>query len=362
MKQPTRRSVEQPTRRSIEQPTRPSIEQPGALHSLATTRALVEPAIEAALMRLSPELRRVASYHFGFADADGHRIESRGGKAVRPALALLSAEAGGLPPEDGVPGAVSVELIHNFSLLHDDVMDQDRERRHRPTVWALFGVGTAIIVGDALQTLAEQVLLEQPGPEPVLAARSLADATARMITGQAQDLAFESQVDVTFQDCIAMEAGKTGALLSCASSIGAILAGAEQPVVESLAAFGLHLGLAFQAIDDILGIWGRPEVTGKPVASDLRQNKKSLPIVAALDSGTAAGRRLSDLLSNGPLSDEAVAQAVLLIEEAGGRDRAVQEADRNVARADQALERAGLPHHVHDRFAELAGFVTARDF
>jgi geranylgeranyl diphosphate synthase type I len=228
-------------------------------------------------------------------------------------------------------------------------------------VWSVFGVGHAIIAGDALENLAQRVLLDLGTPQAIRAAETLAEATARMIAGQAADLAFESSLDVTFEDCLAMEADKTGALLSCACSIGAILAGAPDRTVGSLAAFGLHLGLAYQAIDDLLGIWGRPHVTGKPVASDIRQRKKSLPVVAVLDSGTDGGRRLASLLSIGVLTDDLVAEATSLIEGAGGRDRALCEAELNIRLAEEALEQASVPDPVRARFADLAEFVTARD-
>src|SRR5207247_4013625 len=140
--------------------------------------------------------------HLGFADADGAPASGDGGKAVRPALAFLSAEAVGAPAEIGLPGAVAVELVHNFSLLHDDVMDQDRERRHRPTAWALFGVGPAILAGDALLTLAHEVLVTAPTARGVETSRALARATAAMIAGQGEDLGFESRLDVTVQECL----------------------------------------------------------------------------------------------------------------------------------------------------------------
>ena len=329
--------------------------------TLAATRALVEPAIRSALDRLAPDIHRVALYHFGFADSDGRPGRGAGGKALRPALALLSAEAAGAEPEQAIPGAVAVELVHNYSLIHDDVMDRDRERRHRPTVWALFGVGPAIVAGDALANLAQETLLERATSGRVRAAAALAGAAARMIAGQAQDLAFESRVDVSIPECLEMEANKTGALLSCASSIGAILAGGDDRVVSSLAEFGLRLGLAFQAIDDILGIWGHPEVTGKPVGSDLRQHKQTLPVVAALCSGTRAGTRLASMLSNGSLSDQAVAEATSLVEEAGGRVRALAEADADIEAAREALDRARIPSDTRARFLELADFITTRN-
>ena len=135
-----------------------------------TARDLVGPAIAAAVARLSPDVRAVAAYHLGLADADGTPSAAvPAGKALRPALALLSARAAGASPrERGVPAAAAVELVHNFSLLHDDIMDGDTERRHRPTAWTVFGVGAAILAGDAMLALAQDILLEDPAPhEPV---------------------------------------------------------------------------------------------------------------------------------------------------------------------------------------------------
>src|SRR5204862_3943940 len=145
--------------------------------------------------RLAPEVRPVVEHHLGWLDGNGHQVVGGGGgKTLRATLALLSAEAVGASPVVALPGAVAVELVHNFSLLHDDVMDGDRERRHRPTVWALFDVGQAIVAGDALLALATELLLEADRAD---AARELTAGTAGMIRGQAEDIAFESRLDVT---------------------------------------------------------------------------------------------------------------------------------------------------------------------
>jgi len=332
-----------------------------APEQLSRARELVEPAIRSSVGRLAPEVHRVAAYHLGFADQNGNPAETGAGKALRPALAFLSAEAARAPAETAVPGAVAVELVHNFSLLHDDVMDQDGERRHRPTAWALFGVGNAIIAGDALLTLAHQVLVEDPTPRRVRADHELSAATARMIAGQGQDLAFESRLDVSVAECLDMMANKTGALLSCASAIGAVLAGADDGLVSALRSFGLHLGLAFQAVDDVLGIWGRPAVTGKPVANDLRQHKKTLPIVTALTSGHPAGARLATLLSNGHLDDPQMLAAVGLIEQAGGKVRAIELADRETVLALEALDATDVDGAARGALQEVVRFVTSRD-
>jgi geranylgeranyl diphosphate synthase type I len=340
---------------------------------LERARDLVGPSLRRAVERLSPEVRPLASYHLGWSDADGRPSGGDGGKGVRPALALLSAEAVGAPSEFGVPGGVAIELVHNFSLIHDDVIDEDAERRHRPTIWSLFGIGRAVIVGDAMLALAQQVLLD-PGilalaPEvtadplaSAAAARCIADATAAMIAGQALDMAFEAVPSVDVAGCLAMEAGKTGALLSCASSVGALLAGAPAECVDALARFGMELGLAFQAVDDLLGIWGDPVATGKPAYSDLHQHKKSLPVAAALAAGGPSAEELARLLAEPSLDDAAVARAAGLVEACGGRDVAEAEARSRFAAALGALDGAPLEPGARDELSEVAGFVVERRF
>src|SRR6185437_9160407 len=231
---------------------------------VAVARDLVGPATEAALNRLSPRVRRVAAYHYGLADAQGNPVREGSGKALRPALSLLSARAAGVSAERGVSAAVAVELVHNFSLLHDDIMDGDTERRHRSTAWTVFGVGSAILAGDALLALAQDLLLESPPPEGVWASRCLSAAVQRLIAGQGADLAFERRSDVTVAECLDMAGDKTAALMACACSIGAVYVGGPATTAKNLAAFGAYAGLAFQLTDDLLGIWGTPETTGKP--------------------------------------------------------------------------------------------------
>jgi geranylgeranyl diphosphate synthase type I len=329
-------------------------------------RRLIEPSIRSRVDALAPDLRLVVGYHFGFLDRDGApSSEVARGKALRPALAVLSAEAARAPAETGVPGAVAIELVHNFSLVHDDVMDGDRTRRHRPTAWSVFGVPRAIIAGDVMLSMAYDALLEAVGDprNPIRAVSMVNAATATMIAGQSRDLVLASRAEVTLNEAVEMASEKTGALLSCASAIGAALAGAPDVLVAALASFGLHLGVAFQAVDDLLGIWGRPEVTGKPAASDLRERKKSIPVVAALMSGTPAGDRLRDLQPDPStlLSEQQIERAAGLVDEAGGRHWAQAEADRRVERAEGALDAADIEPDVRRRLLEIAAFVTRRD-
>jgi geranylgeranyl diphosphate synthase type I len=328
-------------------------------------RDLVGPATAAAVARLSPEVRIVASYHLGLTDAEGRPTGRSGtaGKALRPALALLSARAAGAAPERGVPAAAAVEFVHNFSLLHDDIMDGDTERRHRPTAWTVYGIGAAILAGDALLALAQDLLLEGPAPQGLWASRCLGAAVQRLIAGQGADLAFERRDDVTLDECRQMAGDKTAALMACACSIGAIYVGAPAVLAMGLAGFGAHVGLAFQLTDDLLGIWGAPDVTGKPVRSDLRTRKKSLPVVAALNSGTQAGRELRALLTQiEPLSEDDLIHAAGLVEAGGGREWAESEADSALASADKCLAETDIPDDVRAEFAGIAEFITARQW
>src|SRR6202161_3587893 len=285
------------------------------------------------------------------------------GKALRHAFTLLSARAARTAPERGVAAAAAVELVHNFSLVHDDIMDGDTERRHRPTAWTGVGVGAAILAGDALLVLAQDILLEGPAPQGLWASRCLSAAVQRLIAGQGADLAFERRDDVTLEECKQMAGDKTAALMACACSIGAIYVGAPAALAMGLAGFGAHVGLAFQLTDDMLGIWGAPEVTGKPVRSDLRARKKSLPVVAALTSGTEAGRELGELLAKPePLSEDELLHAAGLVETAGGKEWAQAKVDSALASAATHLTEADMPVEVRAEFEAIAEFLTARQW
>ncbi|MFB6517539.1 polyprenyl synthetase family protein [Streptomyces sp. NPDC056401] len=339
-------------------------------------RTLSAPVLRKAVERLAAPMDTIAAYHFGWIDAAGNPSDGDGGKALRSALALISAEAAGAPPEAGVTGAVAVELVHNFSLLHDDFMDGDEQRRHRDTVWKVHGPAQAILVGDALLALAGEVLLDLGTVDASRATRRLSTATRKLIDGQAQDMSFEQRDRATVAECLEMEGNKTGALLACAISIGAVLNGADDATADALERYGYHLGLAFQAVDDLLGIWGTPEQTGKQAWSDLKQRKKSLPVCAALEAGGPAAETLAALLAadaadaayagaTGGAPDEVFDEAefalrAALIEEAGGRAWTAAEARRQYATALDALDEIYLPEEVREQLTALADFVVVR--
>jgi geranylgeranyl diphosphate synthase type I len=333
--------------------------------AIGHTRELVEPALRAAVAAVPDErMRRVAGYQLGFCDPDGAPVRG-GGKLIRPTLALLSAQAAGAAPSDGVPAGVALELVHNFSLLHDDIMDRDTERRHRATGWVVFGEGQAILAGNAMLTAAIQALTADQG----CAARTvpaLLDMVQRLISGQSADLALERRERVSLDEVVDMEAGKTAALLSCASSLGALAAGAPGPVIDALRDFGHLMGRAFQLVDDVLGVTGDPNVTGKSASSDVRAGKRSAVVVAALHAGTNDAQRLGRLLAAGPpASEDDVALATTLIVDSGGVEWASAQADRLLSEAVDKLAQIGDPYRAAvgpvAELAAVARYVVARD-
>ena len=323
---------------------------------------LVDPELVNSVKKLSNELLPVIEYHFGWKTIKGIEAPEDTGKRLRPSLAVLSAEAVGRDMEVAIPGAVAVELIHNFSLIHDDIIDGDKERRHRPSAWTAFSIEDALIAGDALHTLAFQVLLEENTPERVQAARRLVDATTTMISGQAADMTFDDLPTISFEECLKMEAAKTGALLGYSSSVGAILSGADENTCNALEVFGYELGLAYQAVDDVLGIWGDPKITGKPAGNDLREKKKSMPVSIVLSANNSDSEKLLEIFSTTEdLDEEEIVKASALIENAGGREATLEEADKHLKRAIEFLNNADIRKETFCELEEIAHFVVNRD-
>ncbi|MEU0007734.1 family 2 encapsulin nanocompartment cargo protein polyprenyl transferase [Streptomyces sp. NPDC006314] len=336
---------------------------------LERTRALVDPALRAAVESLPGSMRRIALYHFGWQHADGSPAAGNAGKAIRPALVLAAAAAlgGSAARAAAVRAAAAVELVHNFTLLHDDVMDRDTSRRHRPTAWTVFGDADAILAGDALQALALRLLAEDPHPASAPAAARLAACVVELCAGQHTDTDLERRApgEVTLDEVLVMAEAKTGALLGCACALGALYAGAGEEDAAALDGFGRQAGLAFQLIDDVIGIWGDPRHTGKPVGADLAARKKSLPVVAALTSGTPAAAELAALYGKPHLTEEVetareIARTAQFVERAGGRDWAQAEAADRMARAMQELARAVPDPEAAGGLLALAEFVTRR--
>jgi geranylgeranyl diphosphate synthase type I len=314
----------------------------------------------------APGLLGMLRYHMGWEDAAGSPTRGSVGKGLRPTLCLFTCEAVGGRAEQAVPAAVALEMVHNFSLIHDDIQDQDRERHHRPTVWALWGKPLALIAGNVMRTLADGAALDLPG-QGVPARKApgaLAVLTARyleMIEGQYLDLTFEERQEVSPAEYLDMVGRKTGALMEASLHLGAYLGTDDGERVEALRRCGRLLGLAFQARDDLLGIWGDPTLTGKAVGADLRRRKKSLPVVYAFQKAAPPQRaRLHELYSQEELDEDAVAEVLTILDtvDAQSYTQALAEEKRDEALA-QACQ-ARLPPWAQGELESLAKFMLQR--
>ncbi len=301
-------------------------------------------------------------YHLGWADAAFNPCHSETGKHIRPVLCLLSCEACGGDWEQALPAAAAVELLHNFSLIHDDIEDGDRTRRGRPTVWALWGEAQAVNAGDALFALAQLALLRLAGrgvpAATVVTAQTLFNETCVALTGgQHLDIGFENRDAVLVADYLAMIEGKTAALVACACELGALVAAAPENQRAHLRAFGRHLGLAFQMRDDILGVWGDPAVTGKPAGADIARHKKTLPIL----HGLAQSEALRALFAQKELTEADVRRATALLDETGSRAFVEGLAEEHHSRALGALAEAGLQGPAAQALPDLAQALLGRE-
>jgi len=304
----------------------------------AEMRAVVNAGTQPALFNI------MLNYHLGFADEHGHAVSARAGKRIRPVLTLLSCEACGGDWRMALPAAAAVELLHNFSLIHDDIEDRDELRRGRPTVWKLWGEAQAINAGDAMFALSHLALLRcaEAGARPaqvVQALRVFDEMCVQLTVGQHLDLSFETRNDVSTEEYLAMIGGKTAALIAAACRIGALCADATEAHADALEQFGRGLGVAFQLQDDVLGIWGDPVTTGKH-SSDLVHRKKTLPVIFAAERDPALRARYFDDLR--PLSPEEVETIRARIERLGGRQYAESMAEQAYTQAVEALQR--LPY------------------
>ena len=306
---------------------------------LAQLNSLYLPALEDELRRAVgagpahlAELYEMLTYHMGWTDGQA------GGKRIRPLLTLLCCSAAEGDWQTALPMAAGVELLHNFSLIHDDIQDNSPLRRGRPTMWSRWGAAQAINAGDAMFTLAHLApqALRARQVEAALALRALElfDQTCLVLTqGQYLDMSFEKRQRVTVAEYLTMIEAKTAALIAAASRLGALLGAAQPARAESFAEFGRNLGLAFQVQDDLLGIWGDPAVTGKSAASDLEKRKKSLPVVYGLERSEEFARAYAQ-----PGGDAAGMAGTL--EQLGARRFAQQKAAELTAAAHHHLDAA----------------------
>jgi geranylgeranyl diphosphate synthase type I len=307
----------------------------------------------------SPLLYRMARYHMGWEDEEGRPSEA-GGKGLRAGLCLLACEAAGGDSSAAVPAAGAVELVHAFSLVHDDIQDRDRERHHRPAVWTVWGEAQAINAGDALLALSRLALAQLSDRQDTFARASgcLDEATLEMVEGQALDLEFEAREQVSVDDYMSMVDRKTGALFGAALALGAIVADADEGRTAEFERLGRMLGAAFQVQDDVLGVWGDEAKTGKPAGADVARRKKSLPAVVALNGPGGASIREAYAIGG----DVDVGAVVAAMDRAGVREECKGMGAAICHEALRTITAMELSSEAGSEFGEAVRFLLDRDY
>ncbi len=330
-------------------------------------RQVIDYELRAVLAEHPSPLYDMLRYHLGWIDEHGNERDEPAGKALRPTLCLLACEAVGGDYHTALPAAAALELVHNFSLIHDDIQDGDTQRRHRPTVWAVWGEAQAINAGTAMRILVNKALkrLEDHGvsAEKRLKIQELLDeASLRLIEGQYLDIDYEKRLDISVADYLCMVEGKTGELIACALEAGAALGTDDTEIIEGYRQLGLAIGLSFQIRDDILGIWGDQDVLGKPLASDIVRRKKTLPIVHALETVRDASRsRLESYYGNGH-AEGSVQDVLDILNQAEARDYALKMDNDYCREARAILADLKATDAARRQFEELISFLEERGF
>jgi geranylgeranyl diphosphate synthase type I len=279
-------------------------------------------------------------YQLGTVDERLRPTGRTGGKRFRPMLCLLAAEACGGSAEQALPVAAGIEILHNFSLVHDDIEDHDPDRRHRPTVWKVWGEPEAINAGDGMFAVATRALLALDAtPETVLrVTREFGEMALELTRGQFLDMSFETRTDVDRAEYLEMISLKSAAIIAFSTWSGGFVAGAPEATCAALESYGLHLGRAFQIQDDIQGIWGDPRRTGKQPATDVANRKKSLPVLLALERAHGREAEILDAYYRG--AGPEVADVVQVLDHLGVRALAAADAREEMDSAMRALSSA----------------------
>ena len=335
--------------------------------SLKTFTETMRPAIEAELQRQIARLDEprtrpfydMLTYHMGWT-GEGAGPEAAG-KRIRPLMVLLVVAACNGVWLHAVPAAAAVELVHNFSLVHDDIQDNSDKRRGRKTTWKIWGAPMAINVGDALFVLSNQAIMDvsahYPAETVVKAATVLHDTCLDLTRGQFLDMSYEKQNDLSVEDYWPMVAGKTAALLSACCHIGAILGDVEKSQQDAYRSFGHAVGLAFQVQDDILGIWGDEALTGKSAASDLLEGKKSLPVL----HGLSQKGKFAERWKKGPIQPNEVEDLAKILANEGSYEYTHAMSRQMTTLALDNLREANPQGEAGEALMELANQLMKRE-
>ncbi|EMD23681.1 polyprenyl synthetase family protein [Amycolatopsis azurea] len=340
--------------------TRDSADSPPIPEANLRARDFTRAGLTEVLHRLPTEAALICRYYFGWCEADGTPARRRGSRALQATMVMLAAEATGEDPEPAAPGAVAIELAHNFTCLHDDIADGDDVRRGRPTAWKEFGTGPTLVAGDALLNEAIRVLAASSNPSAAIDAftEGMSAVFHAWFGEPAMDRARPQ--DIRLDDYLEVCEGKGGALLGTAAVLGTVLVNKPTRYAQPLSQAARYAGTAWQAVNDLENIWGDADLVGKPGFQDLRTRKNTLPVITAVQSDHPDTPYLLELLNRPSRCEADLTRIAELLEVCGGRSATENIAHTYLEQAQSTLRRLDLPDFVHESLASLLHFTVTR--
>ena len=331
-------------------------------------REIIDTHLRADIPETGSEIYKMLRYCMGWSDEHGNPISMTVGKLLRPSLSLFTCESVSSSVYKALPAAVTLELIHNFSLIHDEIQDFDETRHHRPTLWKLRGVPRALVAGDVLKIVAESSLermrFTMPPDTPIKCLALVTEACLEMIEGQYLDIHFEGRIDISLDQYLKMISLKTGALIRCSVEIGALVGNsANVEIARIFRRSGGYLGYLFQITDDILGVWGLEGETGKSVGVDVRRKKNSLPIVHAMTTSNESSQKaMGRVFDKDELSDADISEILEILESADSKTYCQKLAEVYAGKAICAIADANIGKEKLTEYQDLCEYLVVRKF
>lgn len=313
----------------------------------------------------APLLREMIDHNFGW---DNNVNDQQSGKRIRPLIVMLVGSALEGNRDALITVGAAIELVHNFTLVHDDIQDQSLERRHRKTVWSIWGGAQAINAGDGIFIFGQLALTELPqfsvpATKVIDISKNLLNTTLDIAEGQIMDIEFETQASVSTTEYIEMITGKTASLIACSAKCGAIIGSNDVKIVNAYEKFGYYLGLSFQMLDDYLGIWGDENITGKSTASDIVRRKKTLPILWGMENASKQEKKiLDDVFIKDNITENDVLRVRDLLTQIGAHIHTKKMVNDYHARAQEALLSTGINNEYQSQLLSLSDFLLDRQF
>ena len=332
---------------------------------LTKYEVIISDYLKSSVLSYDGDISKYINNYFGWEDKD--LVNSYLGKAFRPALCIALCDSLSGDINAALPCSISVELVHNFSLIHDDIEDNDKLRRHKPTLWTIWGIPKALITGNSILVLGNQKLEELleygiSKEKLFFSQKLLTESYLKMMEGQFLDISFEKKSRISEDEYLKMIGLKTGALIECSVILGAISSNKKlsNTELQLISDFGKDIGLLFQIRDDILGVWGTDK-TGKPVGGDIKKKKKSLPIILTINSNSAYEKEINEIMEKNEIHEDDIKKFLNIMDKIDIKNKCDDIAEKYLSKIRNTISNIPTSQEHKKTFNEITNFLMSRE-